>query len=163
MLRTTLAPLLALALLAPELGPTSALAASPDGVAEGSGLVAAADGIEVLVTVIHARSAEGGVAPELAKLEKYLLKSFASYKSFTRLSTRNDRLAAGAEARFSLPNGTELAFRNEGWKDGFAQLHLEVGGLKTTVNVKDGGLFFQAGRAYDGGMIVLAFEVRAAK
>jgi len=150
MLRTTLAPLLALALLAPELGPTSALAA-------------AADGMEVLVTVIHARSAEGGVAPELAKLEKYLLKSFASYKSFTRLSTRNDRLAAGAEARFSLPNGTELAFRNEGWKDGFAQLHLEVGGLKTTVNVKDGGLFFQAGRAYDGGMIVLAFEVRGAK
>jgi hypothetical protein len=163
MLRSTFAVLIALALLAPELRPSAAVASPPVGPGEAGGIAAAADGIEVSVTVVHARPADGGVAPELAKLEKYLLKSFPNYKSFTRLSTRNDRLAVGAEARFSLPNGTELAFRNDGWKDGFAQLHLEVGGLKTTVNVKDGGLFFQAGRAFDGGMIVLAFDVKSAQ
>jgi hypothetical protein len=62
----------------------------------------------------------------------------------------------------TLVNGAELSFEHAGWKDGFAAIHLEVGGLSSTVNVKDGGTFFQAGRAYDGGMIVLAFHVQSA-
>lgn len=118
--------------------------------------------IEVVVTVVHARPSEGGVAPELEKLARYLVKSFPNHKSFVRLSTHDERLAVGAEARLMLPNKHELVFKHTGWKDGFAALQLEVGGLESTVNVKDGGTFFQAGRAYEGGMIVLAFEVRSA-
>lgn len=119
--------------------------------------------IEVVVTVVHARPGEGGVAPELAKLGHYLLKSFPNYRTFVRLSTSEQRLAVGAKGKLTLPNGTELVFEHTGWKDGFAALHLDVGGLTTTVNVKDGGTFFQAGRGYDGGMIVLAFEIAATR
>lgn len=115
--------------------------------------------INVEVTVIHAKDAGDGVAPELAGLAKYLVKSFAQYKSFARLGGQQQTLATGAEAKLALPNGSELVYRNGGLKDGFVSIHLEVGGLKSTVNVKDGGTFFQAGRAYDGGMIVLAFKV----
>ena len=118
--------------------------------------------IEVLVTVVHARPAEGGVAPELEKLARYLVGSFPNHKSFTRLSTHDQRLAVGAAERLALPNGAELVYQHTGWKDGFVALHIEVGGMKSTVNVKDGGIFFQAGRAYQGGMIVLAFEVKSA-
>lgn len=115
--------------------------------------------VSVEVTVIHATEAGDGVAPELGSLAKYLTKSFAPYKSFKRLDVQQQTLPQGGSARVSLPNGSELVTTNAGLKDGFVALHLEVGGLKTTVNVKDGGTFFQAGRAYNGGMIVLAFKV----
>ncbi|MCC6620846.1 MAG: hypothetical protein IT385_06305 [Deltaproteobacteria bacterium] len=115
--------------------------------------------IEVEVTVIHATKGDAGVAPDLAPLGKYLLKSFAPYTTFTRLDHATQRLAAGAEARLALANKSELVYRHAGKVDGYFALHIEVGGLKSTVNVKDGKTFFQAGRAHGDGMIVLAFRV----
>jgi len=129
---------------------------------DGAPMLADSDAINIVVTVVHARPADGGVAPELAKLEHYLLKAFPKYRSFVRLSSSNQRLAVGATGRVPLPNDNQLVVEHTGWKSGFAAIHLAVGGLTTTVNVKDGGTFFQAGRGYDGGMIVLAFEVSAA-
>jgi len=117
--------------------------------------------IEVEVTVIHATEGGAGVAPELESLGKYLTKSFKPYTSFKRLDHQVSRLQAGGEGRLALPNQSELVYRHDGKVDGFFALHLEVGGLKSTVNVKDGGTFFQAGRAFDGGMIVLAIKVRS--
>jgi hypothetical protein len=130
---------------------------------DGITVMADGDAITVSITVVHARPSEGGVAPELDRIGRYLLKAFANYKSFVRLSTHDERLAVGAGGRLMLPNGHELVFKHSGWRDGFAAVHLEVGGLVTTVSVKDGGTFFQAGRAYEGGMIVLAFEVRSSR
>ena len=126
-------------------------------------LAAEGDAIDVSVTVVHARPAEGGVAPELEKIGRYLVKAFPNYKSFVRLSGRDEHLVVGAEGRLALPNKSELLIKHTGWKDGFAAVHLEVGGLSSTVNVKDGGTFFQAGRGYEGGMIVLAIEVRSSR
>ena len=121
--------------------------------------LAASGDAEVEVTIIHATNGEGGVAAELQPLGRYLTKSFAPYTAFKRLGGASNRLAPGVEARLQLPNKSELVYRHQGLKDGFFALHLEVGGLKSTVNVKDGATFFQAGRGYDGGMIVLAFRV----
>lgn len=113
----------------------------------------------VILDVVHATSVEGGVAPDLERISKWLLKSFPNYKSFKRLSGRGDLVAVGQEVKETLPNGTTLTYRHLGWKDGFATFALSVGGLETTVNVKGGKGFLQAGRAYEGGMIVLAFRV----
>lgn len=138
---------------------------APSGASDADGAgptLAANDAINVMVTVVHAKRSEGGVAPDLSKLEHYLLKAFPKYRAFARLSTSSQRLAVGTEGRVALPNDNQLVFKHIGWKDGFAAIHLDVGGLTTTVNVKDGGTFFQAGRGYDGGMIVLAFEVTSA-
>lgn len=114
---------------------------------------------KVTLNVVHATSAEGGVAPDLERISKWLLKSFSNYKSFKRLSGREDLVAVGQEVKETLPNGTTLTYKHLGWKDGFATFALSVGGLETTVNVKGGKGFLQAGRAYEGGMIVLAFRV----
>lgn len=113
----------------------------------------------VTLHVVHATSADGGVAPELEGVSKWLLKSFPNYKSFKRLTGREDTLAVGQEVKETLPNGTTLSYKHLGWKDGSATLALSVGGLETTVNVRDGKGFLQAGRAFEGGMIVLAFKV----
>jgi len=40
---------------------------------------------------------------------------------------------------------------------------MAVGGLKTTVKVHDGGLFFQAGRSYKKGMIIVAIRAKLAR
>lgn len=114
---------------------------------------------KVTLNVVHATSAEGGVAPDLERISKWLLKSFSNYKSFKRLSGREDLVAVGQEVKETLPNGTTLTYKHLGWKDGFATFALSVGGLETTVNVKGGKGFLQAGRAFEGGMIVLAFRV----
>lgn len=114
---------------------------------------------KVTLNVVHATSAEGGVAPDLERISKWLLKSFPNYKSFKRLSGREDLIAVGQEIKETLPNGTTLTYKHLGWKDGFATFALSVGGLETTVNVKGGKGFLQAGRAFEGGMIVLAFRV----
>jgi len=139
-----------------------ALAVEGRDVAAGAPMLADSSAINIVVTVVHARPVVGGVAPELSKLEHYLLKAFPTYQSFKRLSSQSQRLVVGTEGRVALPNDNQLVIKHTGWKDGFAAIHLDVGGLTTTVNVKDGGTFFQAGRGYDGGMIVLAFEVTSA-
>jgi len=123
------------------------------------GPTAEAEAVEVALTVVHAKQAAGSVSPDLEPLGKQLTKAFPTYKSFTRLSGKTDRLSSGASIEVTLPNKTTLVYRHLGWKDDFATIELEVGGKKSTVNVKDGRMFFQAGRAYEGGMIVLAFKV----
>lgn len=115
----------------------------------------------VSLDVVHATSTDGGVAPDLERISKWLLKSFPNYKSFKRLSGREDLVAVGQEVKETLPNGTTLTYKHLGWKDGFATFALSVGGLETTVNVKGGKGFLQAGRAFEGGMIVLAFRVES--
>lgn len=138
--------------------------AAPGAEPSGEEVVAAdATPVNVAVTVIHAKEAQGAIDPQLAGLARYLAKSFPKHHEFRRLDTASARLVLGGETRMTLPNQAQLGCRYEARDGQFIALHLEVGGLKTTVRVKDGGTFFQAGRAYDGGMIVLAFEVKSAK
>ena len=141
-----------------------AAVAAPDAGPSNLEVVAAdASPISVAVTVIHAKEAQGAIDPQLAGLARYLAKSFPKHHAFRRLDAANARLVLGGETRLTLPNQAQLGCRYEAREGQFIALHLEVGGLKTTVHVKDGGTFFQAGRAYDGGMIVLAFEVKSTK
>lgn len=115
--------------------------------------------VALTLNVVHATAQPGGVAPELERIAKWLTRSFPNYMSFKRLGGREDVVKVGGEVSETLPNGTVLTYKHLGWKEGFATLSLSVGGLETTVNVKDGKGFLQAGRAYKDGMIVLAFRV----
>lgn len=117
--------------------------------------------LKLVVTVIHAKKADTPAPlPEALKhLEKYLFSSFNGYRDFALLSRHSLTVGAGQAPLVPLPNGTGLSLRHDGIRDGYHHLHLEVGGLKTTVHVEPGATFFQAGRAYAGGIIVLAFQV----
>ena len=118
--------------------------------------------VAIALNVVHATTEGGGVALDLESIKKWLVKSFPNYSSFKGLSDREDTVGVGNEVKETLPNGTVLAYKHLGWKDGFATISLSVGGLETTVNVKDGKGFLQAGRSYKDGMIVLAFRVQKA-
>jgi hypothetical protein len=112
------------------------------------------------VTVIHAHNARAGVDPKLASLTDYLSKSFTRYKGFEHLGVHTTTLAVKDKKSSKLPDGKTLTLEFRGLAKGFVKVHLELDGLKTTVDVRDGGLFFQAGRVYKGGILVLAIGAR---
>ena len=44
---------------------------------------------------------------------------------------------------------------------GFVHVKLEMDGLTTTIRVRDGGLFFHAGRKHEDGILVLAIRAKS--
>lgn len=112
------------------------------------------------VQVIHAVGAAGAPDPALGKLQKYLQKSFSRYKSFKQLDKLSGSATSKAAATFKLPDGKTLTLSYAGVARGFVKVHLELDTLKTTLDIKDGGLFFQAGRVFKGGILVLAITAR---
>jgi|GEM_PF-3154006 len=130
--------------------------------AEPQEIQAAKDGaVDVVVTVVLAKKGEGPVtaSKEIAHLIPQFTRSFGDYRHFEFHSRHPLHVTAQQSPAVQLPNGTELTLRHDGKRDGYYQLALAVGGLKTTVQVHPGATFFQAGRAFDGGVLVLAFEV----
>ncbi|TNF30246.1 MAG: hypothetical protein EP329_13950 [Deltaproteobacteria bacterium] len=114
------------------------------------------------VVVIHATK-DGEVDPALAGLGKTLQRAFKGYEGFAKLDEASASLGEGDAHQLRLVNGRELSFQFVGVdRDGFLQVHIELDGLRSTVRVKDGGTFFQAGRGYKDGMIVLAFRAKLA-
>lgn len=121
-----------------------------------------APSVEFTVTVIHASNEGRSVDPALARFEKYFSRSFNRYSRFDQLKVERAAVPSGADKGFTLADGTRLTLTYEELRNGFVRVGLKLGSLTTTINVRDGGLFFQAGRAYDGGILVLAIEVRSA-
>ena len=122
---------------------------------------AAATAATFSVTVIHASRSAGGVDKSLQDLERYLVKSFAKYASFKRLDQRDVPSTAARPGSLKLPDGKVLELALRGVDKGFIKVHLSLDGLETTINVRDGGLFFQAGRVYQDGILVLAIRGRS--
>ena len=141
----------------------ASLPALAEGVPATAAAPAAAEGARIEVTVIHA-TRDGQLDPALAGLKRTLERAFSGYAGFAKLGEQRETLALDGEQRLTLPNESELVYRYLGTDpDGFLRVHIEVGGLRSTVRVKDGGTFFQAGRGYKDGMIVLAFRAAIAR
>lgn len=114
------------------------------------------------IQVIHATRGQEFVDPALKPLSRYLRNSFGSrYQSFRQLAQHNMVLAKSERQTQRLPNGTELLLTYLDSDESRLRLVMEVGGLKTTVRVHDGGLFFQAGRRHQGGMLIVAIRARS--
>ncbi len=109
------------------------------------------------IQIIHATRGKPFVDPTLKPLKRYLENSFGSkYQSFKQVSKRSMPLSRGQRSSEALPNDTQLSLTYLGGDGSRLRLLMEVGGLKTRVKVHNGGLFFQAGRRYKGGMLIVA-------
>lgn len=119
--------------------------------------------IRAEIQVIHATRGKPMIDTRLKKLSRYLTRAFGNhYQSFKQLgSTRPMVLSKGMKRTRKLPNTTTLALTYMGKSDSLLRLALDVGGLSTTVKIHDGGLFFQAGRKHQGGMLIVAIRVSA--
>jgi hypothetical protein len=137
-MRAFVAPLLLLVLLAPR--------------------GAIADEVKFKVRVVLATTQGDLIDPNIpANLKKYLQDSFgARYSSFRLLDSRVVTVASGNTGEVPLPDDSVLKLKYRGKEGGFIKLTMEIRDLKTTIRIKDGGLFFQAGHKYKNGMLILA-------
>ncbi len=132
-------------------------AAGPDPTSEGKIAKVRAE-----ILVIHATRGKAFVDPSLKPIKRYLENSFGTrYQRFEQLAKSSMPLSKGQRKTEKLPNDTALSLTFLGSQLQRLRLLMEVGGLKTTVKVHDGGLFFQAGRRYKAGMLVVAIRVHA--
>ena len=119
-------------------------------------------GIRCDIQVIHATKGPAHVDPALRPIARYLESSFGNrYTRFVRLGRADLDLSKGQTGRQALPNGTHLELTYLGTESTLHRLELAVDGLKTRVKIHDGGLFFQAGRRYKDGMLIVAFRTSA--
>jgi len=119
------------------------------------------DSIQCDVQIIHATKDGNSIDPALQPIARYLTRSFGSrYRSFRQIKLAKLQLGLHKEGTEKLPNNTDLKLKYTGTEKSLLRLEMSVGGLKTNVKVHNGGLFFQAGRVYRGGMLILAIRVQ---
>ena len=119
--------------------------------------------VEFTVTVVHATRDGSGVDRALKHLARYFGNSFKRYDGFRKLDGRTGRVAFKGAFEMKLPDATTLKLEHQGVDGKFVNVKLGVGGLKTTMRVRDGGLFFQAGRSYRNGILVLAIKAKTTR
>ncbi len=121
---------------------------------------AKADAIQCDVQIIHAKKETGDADPALEPISRYLTRAFGSrYRSFKQIDRSSMSLPLNSAETKSLPNNTVLRLMYLGSEENLLRLEMSVGDLKTNVKVHNGGLFFQAGRSYRNGMLIVAIRV----
>ena len=125
----------------------------------GISLGAQPEGASFDVTVIEAKKTPGEIDPKLEHLKDVLQRSFKGYKSFRQVNRSKFSVAQGDSHTMTLVASQKLKVSlNPGGAKGFLKVHLVSGDLTTTLDVKNGGLFFQAVRGPQGAALVIAIR-----
>ena len=121
-----------------------------------SGPAFAAPEVDCQIRAIHATRA-GEVDPRLEPIAGNLRSAFAGYRGFKLLSSHSHSLKKGQSGESKLPTGHSLRVTFLEMAGEFIRMVVSIPPrLRTTVRVKDGGTFFQAGLVYKGGILILA-------
>ncbi|MBM4388624.1 MAG: hypothetical protein FJ088_12855, partial [Deltaproteobacteria bacterium] len=118
------------------------------------------------ITVIYAQKKSPYLNKNLKPLWKYLSESFGGkFDWFELIETKNMVLKMDEKMEHELPNGDKMAMTFAGVTENkkLLRIHLEIADLQTKVRVKDGALFFQAGRKHKNGIIILAIKASSGK
>ncbi len=117
----------------------------------------------VTVTVIQAKKDPPHLHPALQPLWDTLKKSFGDkFANFERVGETSRVVDSGAPVETTLPNGERFAAIYNGVTPdkGLLRVNVEMGEFRTKVRIHDGGVFFQAGKRFQDGTLIVA--VRAA-
>jgi hypothetical protein len=116
--------------------------------------------VKFRVHVLLATSQGDHVDPQIGKrIREYLTKSFgARYSSFRQLDTRVLRVGLDKTGEMPLPDQSTLGLRFRDIHGEFVKLTMTIKDLRTTIRIRNGGLFFQAGHRYKNGILILAIS-----
>lgn len=122
---------------------------------------AAAETVTVQVRSISASTKGVSFDRKLDDLKGNLEKGFANYTNFKQVSSTRFTLAEKASNTTQLVSGDALTMTFHGYAGDFVKLGLAIGNrLNTSLRVKPGSTFFQAGINYQDGILILAITVR---
>lgn len=110
------------------------------------------------VTVILASKQAGSLDKTLDRFRSTFERSFAQFKGFRNLGDYRLDIPKGSAAERSLVDGKKLAVRYVDFDEPrrFIRMEFEFDGAKMIMQVKDGGLWFHAGRKHGDGILILA-------
>lgn len=111
------------------------------------------------ITVIQAKSGPPYLHPELKPLWTTLRKTFGDkYAHYQKIASREGVAENGQTVSVPLPDGTVFQATYSGLTEtrGLLRVHLAFGEFRTKVRIHNGGVFFQAGRKFDGGTLIIA-------
>ena len=125
-----------------------------------AGVAAQSQTAKFKVKILLASKQGDRVDPQIPNgIRKYLKKSFgARYSSFRLLDSRVLKVGLGHTGEVTLPDQSVLKLKFRGLPGEFIKLTMEIKDLRTTIRIKDGGMFFQAGHRYKNGMLILAIS-----
>ncbi len=116
--------------------------------------------VALSVTVIEMSNGAPMVDPKLKALARHFKQSFKNYKTFKHVASHAMRLVQGKPAAQSV-RGKRLEAEYLGRKDNVMRVQVKFDGARMTMKVRDGGLWFHAGRRGKGGTVtVLALRAR---
>ncbi len=121
---------------------------------------AAAPEVKFRVRVLLASKQGDHIDPQIGpRVREYLKKSFgARYTSFRQLDNRVMKVQLDQVGEMPLPDQSSLSLKFREIQGDFVRLTMEVKDLRTTIRIRDGGLFFQAGHRYKNGILILAIS-----
>jgi hypothetical protein len=154
MTRRIAATALAVALAALLLAPARAAAGERPTVPDKAGA------ITLEVTVIQASNEGTAVDPKLAPLRKYFESSFKRFTRFEHLGEHQATVPEGGETTTQVVGSLPLTMRFLGRDQGLLRVQVDFAGAKMTMKVRDGRLWFHAGRKHGSGILVLALVAR---
>jgi len=116
--------------------------------------------VKFRVNVLLATTQGDHIDPQISKrIKDYLTKSFgARYSSFRQLDTRVLRVSLDKTGEMPLPDQSTLGLRFRDIHGEFVKLTMTIKDLRTTIRIRNGGLFFQAGHRYKNGILILAIS-----
>ncbi len=116
--------------------------------------------VKFRVYVLLATKQGDQIDPQINKqVRAYLKKSFGSrYSSFRQLDSRLLKADLDETVEMPLPDESTLGLRFRDIHGEFVKLTMSIKDLTTTIRIRNGGLFFQAGHRYKNGMLILAIS-----
>ena len=121
----------------------------------------AAETVTVQVRSIAASTQGTSFDPQLSDLKSNLDKGFANYTNFKQVGSTSFKLGDKASNTTKLASGDDLTMTFHGRAGDFVKLGLAIGSrLNTSLRVKPGSTFFQAGLNYQNGILILAITLR---
>lgn len=115
------------------------------------------------VTVIHARKGPPFLHEDLKPMWETLKKTFGDkFGYYDKVEHKVRQVAKLGKTVVKMPDGERFAAIYKGItpNKGLLRIALEYGDFRTKVRIHDGGLFFQAGKKYKGGVLVVAVQAR---
>ncbi len=130
--------------------------------ARAAGPAAASDTVALEITLIEASRDGAGVDAGLERFRDTFARSFKRFTRFRALGVRKATLPLGVAVPTRILDGKTLTARYEGFDAVRRYLRVEVAfdGAKLTMQVRDGGLWFHAGRRHGRGILVLALHAK---
>lgn len=123
------------------------------------------------LTVVNALTPEGGIDPALARLRPYLESpAFKAWKTFKRLSEKDESLREGQTVKYTVPNGAinvtytghKLREDNKHALQATIQIDTPKIKTKTSFTVGEGRPFLSAGEPYNDGILIYALTCKTA-